>query len=179
MDAYVVPRVGGDPALEFEIRWYMRDQPLPEHDYPGSMSTDDQFAMFVYLMDGGHTEESATACLASYRAIPLPRNLLPRTFFLRLDVTESSIATWTRIATREARQKQQRFVITFLVMRIMMNLLQEQVNHRVQELLTALGGVTVPDLYVFWRPGFYAAHAEEGQEQRRGPVIMTRVLGGT
>ena len=45
--------------------------------YPGPLTTDDQLAMYTYLLDGGHTEQSAAACLASHKAIPLQRYLLP------------------------------------------------------------------------------------------------------
>ena len=140
-DAYVVTYEGRDPQVEFEIRWFTDNAPLDVHTYPGPLTTDDQLAMYTYLLDGGHTEQSAAACLAAHKATPLQRYLLPRTLYRDLDVSDASLAWWAWSAAQDEREQQQPFVVTLDVMRVMKERLDAEVDQRAGRLVRALGGM--------------------------------------
>ena len=176
VDAYVVPCLGQDPVMEFEVRWYMHDAPLDQHAYPGPLTSEDQLAMYACLLDGGHTEQSAAACLAAYKQIPLQRFLLPRTLYLQLDFSDDSLVTWARVAVREEREQQQRFVVTLHVMRIMLERLNEEVDARVGRLVRALGGVAPLPGCFFWRPGFFELPEPDAQQDQGAPQLRTRIV---
>ena len=176
IDAYVVTYEGRDPQVEFEIRWFMHNTPLDVHTYPGPLTTDDQLAMYTYLLDGGHTEQSAAACLASYKAIPLERYLLPRMLSRGADVSDDSLVYWARLASRLDREQQQLFVVTLHVMRIMKERLDAEVDQRAEHLVRALGGLAPQPGYLFWQPGFFQMTVDSAREARVGPMLRTRIV---
>ena len=141
IDAYVVTHVARDPEVQFEIRWFMHQSPLDVHTYPGPLNSDDQLAMYTYLLDRGHTEQSAAACLVAHKATPLQRYLLPRTLYRDLDVSDASLAWWAWSAAQDEQEQQQPFVVTLDVMRVMKERLDAEVDQRAGRLVRALGGM--------------------------------------